>query len=371
MFEFKIYGEIVPFNDAYITEKGNKGGYCTLAFVQEKLAEAKGKPITVRVNSFGGDVTTGFQIYYELRRYAKENNVKVTTVGEAYVSSIATVIFLAGDDRVLTGIVAPFFHNAWSEFAGDSGSMFKQAEELKKANHELAKLYSSITTLSYDQALQLMGNDTSLTIEESINIKFAHRYEEAVRPKAFKQLFKKPIINNVKKSEMNNKPKKGIAWAIQTIAKAITINAKKMNTANSQELDFPDLNDEDTPDVGDMATLDGAPAHGEIAMPSGDIYVFEEGELVQIKEDAEEREDMSEELAAANAKIAEYEQLIHASATHIQALSTELTTYKEMQSAKPKVKATSAMKNDANKKPEAKGSRAKNALSFAFNPVKK
>lgn len=89
--EIKIYGEIVPFQDSWIAESG----YCNLSFVQRQLSEANGQDVTVRINSFGGDVDEGFAIYSELRRYAKENNAEVTTLAEGRCASIATVIFLA------------------------------------------------------------------------------------------------------------------------------------------------------------------------------------------------------------------------------------------------------------------------------------
>src|SRR6476620_9063686 len=122
MHEIKIYGEIVPFEEQWIIDQG---GYVNLSVIQEQLLKANGKDIKVRIRSMGGDVQTGFDIYNELRRYAKENNAKITTLGEGFVASIATIFFLAGDERILTESTNPFIHNAWCYAVGDSKEILR------------------------------------------------------------------------------------------------------------------------------------------------------------------------------------------------------------------------------------------------------
>ena len=129
-FDIKIYGEIVPFQDTWIIDNG----YCNLTHVQKQLKEAEGQDVTVNINSFGGDVEEGFAIYTELRKYAKDNDAKITTRAVGRCASIATVIFLAGDKRVLTEYVEPFVHNAWTYTMGDSKQIQKVAADLEKCN---------------------------------------------------------------------------------------------------------------------------------------------------------------------------------------------------------------------------------------------
>lgn len=59
---------------------------------------------------------------------------------------------------------------------------------------------------------------------------------------------------------------------------------KVVLTADQQELDFYELEDDATPQVGDKANFDGQPAEGEFTMANGEVYVFAEGELIEIKE---------------------------------------------------------------------------------------
>lgn len=184
MHEIKIYGEIVPFEEQWIIDQG---GFYNLSTLQQSLKEAKGKDIKVRIRSFGGDVETGFTMYNELRRYAKDNKAKVTTLGEGQVASIATVIFLAGDERILTGHTEPFIHNAWTYSEGDSKTLIRVAAELEKCNNMIADHYALHTDLTRDEALELMNNDTSITAEEAVTIRFATSIEEVLRPVALKR----------------------------------------------------------------------------------------------------------------------------------------------------------------------------------------
>lgn len=305
MHEIKIYGEIVPFNDAYITEGETRNGYCTLSFVQDQLKEAKGKPLKVRINSFGGDVITGFAIYFELRRYADTHNVKIITVGEAYVASIATVIYLAGDERILSGLCSPFVHNAWSEFAGDSKKMAQMAKDLEDATDEIAKHYESHTDLTYEEARELMEKETSITADQAVKMRFAHKKETVSLPKAMKRFTE----NNTNKKSQNMKNDKKDAKSLLTKVLAYlnptAIKNKKISTADEMVLDFYELDEEATPAVGDMANVDGTPAEGEYVMKDGETYVFTAGELMEIREPEEENTDDAdmEALRAENAAL--------------------------------------------------------------------
>ena len=154
MHEIKIYGEVIPFEEDF------GEGYVNLSNVQAQLEEANGKDIKVRIRSMGGDVQTGFDIYNELRRYARENNAKVQTFGEGFVASIATVFFLAGDERILTENTNPFLHNAWCYTIGDSKELLRTSVELKTCNNKIAQHYALHTDLTKEEALQLMEKVT-------------------------------------------------------------------------------------------------------------------------------------------------------------------------------------------------------------------
>lgn len=273
MHEIKIYGEIVPFEEQWIIDQG---GYINLSEVQRMLSEAGGKDIKVRIRSFGGDVQTGFDIYNELRRYAKDNNAKVQTLGEGFVASIATVIFLAGDERILTENTQPFVHNAWTyTWDGMDSKKFQRiADDLAKCDKKIAEHYALHTDLTVEEALQLMNNDTSITPEEAKEMRFATAIEEVLRPVALKR-----FTNNNKSINMNKRTQ----TILNKAAKALgLISNKVVMTADGSELDFYELADDAVIAVGDKAYYDGVDAEGSYIMPSGETYVFVAGELTEI-----------------------------------------------------------------------------------------
>jgi Protease subunit of ATP-dependent Clp proteases len=292
MVEIRIYGEVIPFEDEMFTDGG---GYVNLSSVQKQLATAKGEDIKVRIRSMGGDVQTGFDIYNELRRYAKDNDAKIETLGEGFVASIATIFFLAGDKRILTENTNPFLHNAWCYTVGDSKEISRTAVELETCNNKIAEHYALHTDLTKEEALQLMDNETSITPAEAKEMRFATDIEEVLRPVALKR-----FNTNIKSNTMNAKAKQILAKAAKALG---LINNKLVATAAGSELDFYELADDAVVAVGDKAYYDGVDAEGDYIMPNDETYVFVAGELTEIVKPEEVVVDEETDLAEANATI--------------------------------------------------------------------
>lgn len=297
-FEINITGEIVPFN--YWDEKG----YINLSDVESQLSKAEGKDIKVNINSIGGDVEEGFMIYTALRKYAKENNAKITTYAKGRCFSIATVVFLSGDERIANKFVEPFVHNAWTYVMdGDAKLLNRVAADLEAVNEKIGKFYAEHTNLTYEEARQLMDNDSYISPEESVKIRFATSIEEVMRPAALhKILNKKSKINNMAK-----KDEKGLFAILNKFFSETKPLNKVLFTSTAEEIVFPDLGDDDVAKVGDKATIDGSPADGEVKLSDGTVYVFEAGVLTEIREPEEEEEENAEleELRTENAKLKE------------------------------------------------------------------
>lgn len=354
MHEIKIYGEIVPFEEQWIIDQG---GFYNLTCLQNALKEADGKDIKVRIRSFGGDVETGFTMYNELRRYAKENKAKVTTLGEGQVASIATVIFLAGDERILTGHTEPFVHNAWTYSEGDSKTLVRVAAELEKCNNMIADHYALHTDLTRDEALELMNNDTSITAEEAVTIRFATSIEEVLRPVALKR-----FSTNNKLNKMNKKTQSVLNKFVKIFS---AFSNKVVTTADGKELDFYELEDDAVVAVGDKAYYDGMDADGSFIMPDGETYVFIAGELTEIQ--SEDVTDTNEsDLAEANSTIAALTEQLEKATNLVEELSASnkakdviISGYKASSKPAP-VKGKEAPKA---KEPEAKVTEASKAVA--------
>mgnify|MGYP001251297265 FL=1 len=66
--------------------------------------------INVYISSYGGEVKEGLAIYKALKRH----KAKVTTIADGFVCSIASVIYAAGDERIIREIDLLIIHNAWT-----------------------------------------------------------------------------------------------------------------------------------------------------------------------------------------------------------------------------------------------------------------
>lgn len=361
MHEIKLYGEVVPFEDAWIIEQG---GYVNLTTVQQQLKEAGGKDIRVRINSCGGDVDTGFAIYAELRRYAKENKAKVITFGEARVASIATVFFLAGDERILTEHTEPFVHNAWTYAEGDSKQITRIALELDKYNNKIAQHYANHTELTFDEALELMNNETSITTEEAKAMRFCTEIEEVLRPVALKR-----FTNKIEFDMNKNKKTPGIMAKAAAFLKSIGVGAvnKLVMTADETEIDFYELEEDEPIEVGANARIDGQDAEGSYVMKDGATFVFEKGVLTEMKEETDTSDEvveaMQEEIDTLTNQL---EQVVTNSQTEIETLKAENAKHLVTINALKGVKSAKAPEKSERQKPnkqEEKESVAKNAVS--------
>lgn len=141
----------------------------TLKDIQEQTGKSKDKEITVHINSNGGDVREGFAIHDYLTATGK--NIKTIIEGKCY--SIATVIFLAGNERLMQENAELMIHNPWGMAEGDADEIEKYSEWIRENEDRLAKFYVEKTNLELDEAKNLMKETTFMDADEAIVKGFA------------------------------------------------------------------------------------------------------------------------------------------------------------------------------------------------------
>lgn len=310
MSEIKIYGniELEQFSDDDVT----------LDTINAALEQAdKTEDLFVRINTFGGVVDVGFQIYSALRRFAKDNSVKIITRQDGYCASIGTVVFLAGDERIGNKWSEPFVHNAWTIAVGAAGEMQKVADDLERINDKIARFYTERTTITYEQAREYMNKDTFISAEDCMQMGFYTELE------AFDGVYAHYNFNPFKKNrkemkqdevkQMIEESNKGLlnslkAWFKKT-AKIVNII---LTNADGEQIEFPDVPEGVDPVVGDTAVLvAGGVPDGEVVMQDGSTYVFDNGTLTEIRvaEEEEEAAPIPEDAPADNALVNELKNL--------------------------------------------------------------
>lgn len=216
------------------------------AQVLSKQLEALGdvNEINVYINSYGGEVAEGLAIYNALRRH----KAKVRTFCDGFACSIASVIFMAGDERIMNEASLLMIHNAWTWAAGNSAELRKQAEDLDKITQASVEAYKAHSSLSEEEIKALMDAETWILPDEAIDYGFATAVERTEKA-ATSQNAKAMLFGIVKAYQKNQ--------------------AEDDDTADDDEQEDPDNHTDDDSD-GEPGTGDSAEDDPETADDDSD-----------------------------------------------------------------------------------------------------
>lgn len=131
------------------------------------------QPVTVQVNSPGGDMFEGVAIYNLLREHPAEVTVKVMGLA----ASAASIIAMAGD-RIEMGVgTFLMIHNAWGVVVGSDEDMDDAAAMFREFNAAMAAIYVARTGLDEAEIKAMMsrkrGEGTWLQTAEAVERGFA------------------------------------------------------------------------------------------------------------------------------------------------------------------------------------------------------
>jgi ATP-dependent Clp protease, protease subunit len=162
-----IKGVIVNNDDKWIYDWFEMDAVSPKDVVNE-IKKANGEGLEVEINSGGGDVYAGSEIYTALKSY--KGNVVVKIVGVA--ASAASVIAMAGKKIIMSPTSQIMIHNVWSYAAGDYRTFEHEAEVLKGHNQGIANAYMLKTGMSQKELLGLMNNETYFNAQKALEYKF-------------------------------------------------------------------------------------------------------------------------------------------------------------------------------------------------------
>lgn len=124
--------------------------------------------LDVIINSGGGDVYAGSEIYTALKEYPGKVNIKIVGIA----ASAASVIAMAGHVTI-SPTAQIMIHNVSSFAAGDNRTMQHEADVLKGFNESIASAYVDKTNQPLDDILELMNKETWLTAQQAVELGFA------------------------------------------------------------------------------------------------------------------------------------------------------------------------------------------------------
>lgn len=150
--------------------------------------------INVYINSYGGEVAEGLAIYNALKRH----KAKVVTYCDGFACSIASVIFMAGDERVMSNASLLMIHNAWTFVQGNSKELRKQADDLDVITQASVNAYMSSVNITEKELKKMLDNETWLASAEALEKGFATSViNDSSNSNVANQSFKKSLIEMV------------------------------------------------------------------------------------------------------------------------------------------------------------------------------
>jgi ATP-dependent Clp endopeptidase proteolytic subunit ClpP len=263
-----------------IGDMGNEIGVELVDIIAQVKKQPEATSFNVYINSDGGVVDTGFDIY----NYLKSLNLPIKTIGSGIVASIATVIFMAGDTRVLRENTQFMIHLPMGGVDGTAEQIEDYAKEVRTVEDRLVKFYSEKIDLDKESIRPLLKNETWLSSLKSLELGFSNQSDLPMVARAHINL----NINNMTKEDKN--------WIESGFEKIMNLLVKPKSNimvqdANGVTLDFTEIEEGQEIMVGAIATVEGAPADGSFVMPDGKTFVFASGELTEIVDDQSETED--------------------------------------------------------------------------------
>ena len=130
-------------------------------------------PLTVKINSVGGDVFEGFAIYNAI----KNHQGPTTAIVEGLAASAGSLIAISADMCIVRPASLMMLHNPHTVAAGESKDLRQSAEVLDKVRDIMVQRYKNKTGQSEESLIEMLDAETWLTPEEAVELGFADKVD--------------------------------------------------------------------------------------------------------------------------------------------------------------------------------------------------
>lgn len=166
------------------------------------------KPVTVQINSPGGNFFDGLAIYNMLRQHPEQVTVQVLGVA----ASAASVIAMAGDEIQIAAAGLMMIHNSQWIAIGDRHVMAEVNAQMAIFDGLMAGLYADRTGLSRAKLEAMMDAETFISGEDAVKQGFADallpadtvKVENSIEPPAHRKIAAALARANMPRSEIRS-----------------------------------------------------------------------------------------------------------------------------------------------------------------------
>ena len=128
------------------------------------VLDASGDDVDVYINSNGGEIASGSEIYTMLREASQTRDVMIHITGAAH-SAASVIACSARSEMAPTALM--MVHCVSSCAAGNHADLEHEAEVLRTADQALSSAYTEKSGMTREEVLEMMENETWLTAERA------------------------------------------------------------------------------------------------------------------------------------------------------------------------------------------------------------
>lgn len=144
------------------------GGFTSKRMAAALRSLGKG-PVTVAINSPGGDMFDGIAMYSMLREHPGEVTVKVMGLA----ASAASIIAMAGDEVRIARPAFLMIHNCWGCVCGNRHDLRDVSDQLEPFDAAMADVYAARTGDPVEAMAKLMDRETWIGGSAAVDQGFA------------------------------------------------------------------------------------------------------------------------------------------------------------------------------------------------------
>lgn len=200
--KINIHGAIIPNDYKFYYDFFEMDSTCPrdVASVLDSMTD--GDDVDIYINSPGGSIDAGSEIYTLLRQKSQTNPVNIFITGEA--CSAASVIACASHCS-MSPTSLMMVHCVSTGIHGNHNDMEHVAEVLKTADNALCTAYMAKAGMTRSEALEMMESETWLTAEQAKErglvdeVIFEDAAEEAMPMVASSGLFQLPTMEQMER----------------------------------------------------------------------------------------------------------------------------------------------------------------------------
>ena len=143
--------------------------YISAGRISKELDDARGDDVELYINSPGGSVFDGSEVYTILKEYPGKVTAKVTGVA----ASAASFILMAADEVKMSPTSQLMIHNAITGTEGDKNIHSSNTSMLQGTDVAITNAYRLKTGKSTEELLDLMNKTTWMNAQQAVELGFA------------------------------------------------------------------------------------------------------------------------------------------------------------------------------------------------------